>query len=269
MKRGACLIAISISLSGCYSLQGSERILDGDGHITKEAASIGPVGSGSASIFGGDFARARQDRISNPGTISASVGPMLDSGFTHIYSFCDNYFDVMGKQQRKSRIARDTIAPISALITGLLTLGDFGDDSDAEQDLLATLGLATATTASGLDIYDEHMLFGAENVGAVEMLTKKALGVHRASVLKLEAVTYDAAIMHLLDNQGICSPQHILTLTREAIKQGNVVARVPAPADTGTPQDSQKDLENGLGGTTTRDPNIPIDVEIDNSRPSG
>lgn len=214
--------AIGAVLSGCYSMQGAHRVLNDELKVTAEVP--------RDSIFFNDYNTAYQERLRLRTVDAALVNATLSSGFAHIYSYCDNYFDVMGMQQRKSRVARDSIAPIAALITGVIALHNFENKPNRKEDMLAVLGLTTAASASVLDIYDEHMLFGAENIGSVEILTKNALSAHSQKVRTLSNISFDAATQHLLDNQAICSPQHILTLTREAIKEGKVTARTAAPA---------------------------------------
>jgi hypothetical protein len=255
MIRIVSAAAAALLLGGCYSMQGSERILGRDGTVTEAV----PDGA----IFRSDFDAAFRHRKTSPDVPQNMVKAMLSSGFTHIYSYCDNYFDLMGTNQRRSRIMRDSVAPISALITGVLALHNFEKNPGKKEDLLALLGLATGATASVLDIYDEHMLFGAENIGAVEKLTEAALTEHSSTVLAFKTVTFDAAVRHLLDNQSHCSPQHILSLTREAIREGNVVAHAG-------PNDAGAGAAGGGGGggaginATDEDSNKKVEVGIDN-----
>lgn len=242
------LLAGTLLLGGCYSMQGSERILDRDGMVTREVV--------ENSIFRADFEKAFKARKLGPSVPQTDVDAMLSSGFTQIYTYCDSYFDAMGLQQRKSRVIRDAIAPISALMTGVIALDGLGIDSGDKENVLALLGLATAASSSILDIYDEHMLFGAENIGAVETLTLNAVTEHASRVQQFSTVSYDAAIRHLLKNQSICSPQHILSLTREAIKEGTVIARA---ADDTTPHGTV-----GTAATRGSDANRPVNVSIEN-----
>ena len=221
MKRVIAALSSLSLLSGCYSLQGSERLLDRDGYVTDVVP--------EKAIFRADFLRAFEERQAGRQPTDDEIDAMLRSGFSHIYSYCDNYFDVMGMQQRKARIARDAIAPIASVITGILALHNFENNSGRKEDMLAVLGLTTAASSASLDIYSEHMLFGAENIGSVETLTKAALVKHSSTVLAFEDIDFSAAVRHLLDNQAICSPQHILLLTREAIREGQVEARIVQP----------------------------------------
>lgn len=242
MKFSIVSIGAAFLLTGCYSIQGSERILDRSGYITDEAKVE------NSQVFAKDFEKAYTNRLNGGNANSATIDRMLSSGFTHIYSYCDNYFDVMSAKQRKSRITRNLITPISSIMTGVLAFQNFENNTSSKEDLLAIIGLATSAVNSGLDIYDEHMLFGAENVGAVEELTKEALSVHSSAVLDKKSITYDAAIRDLLDNQSYCSPQFILMFTRESIKEGNVIAI--------TGDSSQKSLDS---------PNSRIELKIRSS----
>lgn len=200
MKRVILALASASMLSACYSIQGSERVLNKQGRVTEAVA--------SDSIFTSDF-KAAYDARQVSASSRVKVDDMLSSGFTHIYAFCDGYFDSMGLQQRKSRVARDALAPIAALMTGVLALHSFDKNTSRKEDILAAIGLMTGATASALDIYDEHMLFGAENIGAVEQLTKAALVEHAATVLSTPQISFDTATRHLLDNQAILSLIHI------------------------------------------------------------
>lgn len=245
MIRALVIVLAATSLSGCYSMQGSERVLNRDGQLTNEVV--------SNSVFRADFQRVFAKRQAGPVVPQAEVDAMLASGFTHIYSFCDNYFDSMALQQRKSRVARDSIAPITALITGVLALHSFDNGTKSKEDILAAIGLTTAATSSALSIYDEHMLFGAENIASVETLTLNALGEHSSRVQEFSNVSFDTAVKHLLKNQSICSPQHILTLTREAIKEGRVSAHT-----------SEDSVVAGVR-TPGSDSNKTVDVTIQNN----
>jgi hypothetical protein len=259
MKKIFLALGAAAMLSGCYSMQGSERVLNRDGYVTKEVP--------EAAIFRSDFERAFSAR--RAGTVSQTeVNAMLSSGFTHIYSYCDNYFDVMAVQQRKSRVARDTIAPIASLITGVLALHNFEKNPGRKEDILAVIGLTTGAAASALDIYDEHMLFGAENIGAVEKLTRAAISEHSSQVMLASNISFDAAIRHLLDNQAVCSPQHILSLTREAIREGKVAAR---PVNTAQGDGRSVAPAGGVGPAPTvpttppaQDGNKRVEVTIEN-----
>lgn len=222
-KKLFALVAASFSLAGCYSFQGPERL------VTKDLKPA-ELRYSDTSMFKADFRKAYDFRTADPTLDNDHVYPMLRSGFMYNYSFCENYFTQMVQNQRRSQIARDLLPPISALITGLIGLGDFSKNSGRKEDYIQMLALGTAATSAALNIYDTHFLFGAENVGAVQTMALKAQSVHASGVLKQSNITFEMAMQHLIDNQAQCSPQSILSLARSVIKDSNLVATDGAPA---------------------------------------
>lgn len=232
MRKGLSFwLAASLSLGGCYSFQGPERLVTRDMKPAKLPHS-------DTKLFTADFDKAYQFRVSDPSKDNAHVYPMLRSGFMYNYAFCENYFTQMVQNQRRSQIARDLLPPISALITGIIGLGDFAQHPGRKEDYVQILALGTAATSAGLNIYDKHFLFGAENVGAVQAMALKAQSVHAAGVLQQRGISFEMAMQHLIDNQAQCSPQSILTLARSVLKDSNLVAtdgRPPAADGTRGP----------------------------------
>ena len=140
---------------------------------------------------------------------------------------------VWPREEAPRIIARDIIPPITALITGIIGLGDFSSHPGRKEDYIQMLALGTAATSATLNIYDRHFLFGAENVGAVQTMALKAQSVHAQSVLKQKNLSFEMAMQHLIDNQGQCSPQSILSLARSVIKDTKLVGTDGAPAAAG------------------------------------
>jgi hypothetical protein len=149
---------------------------------------------------------------------------MLRSGFMYNYSFCENYFNVMAKNQRRSKISRSLLAPLTSVITGIIGLQDFSSNPGSKEDLIQGLAIGSAAATSILDIYDEHFLFGTDNIDSVETMTLKALDAHSSSVSKQTNIRFETGMKHLIDNQGQCTPQSILTLARSSIKNSDIVA---------------------------------------------
>lgn len=217
-KTGILLTAItSIALSGCYSIQGAERL------VTKDAK---PAEFRYADIkmFVDDFDKAKEFRIRQPDAPNPNVNSMLRSGFMYNYSFCENYFNVMAKNQRRSKISRSLLAPLTSVITGIIGLQDFSSNPGSKEDLIQGLAIGSAAATSILDIYDEHFLFGTDNIDSVETMTLKALDAHSSLVTKQTNIRFETGMKHLIDNQGQCSPQSILTLARSSIKNSDIVA---------------------------------------------
>jgi hypothetical protein len=198
-----------------------------------------------------------------PAPDAGSVPLMLNfmrSAYALIYSDCINYFAVMGRNQSRSRIIRDTVGPIGTLITGILSLR--GVDVGAESDAITAVTLGTLTLNSGLDIFDQNFLFGADNIDAVRQLIMNALAEHANSTLTANPVpsTFEQASINILDNQAICRPSAILRLTRTAIQNGNVQptrtttapspTSPPAPAGAPAAAPAQPATSQGLSSTS-------------------
>ena len=219
MRNRFALAAIpaTLLLAGCYSFQGPERI------VTKDARPATLTAS-NIDMFINDFKQAEAYRNQNPSADNPFVPQMLRSGFMYNYSFCENYFTQMGQNQRRSQILRSSLVPITALITGIIGLQDFSKNPGAKEDLITSLAIGSAATTAALNIYDEHLLFGAENIGAVQVMALKAQDAHATKVFEQNKVTFERAMQHLIDNQGQCSPQSILSLARSVLKTAKLKA---------------------------------------------
>jgi len=155
-----------------------------------------------------------------------------------VYTRCSDFFQRAGRNQGRSRVARDFIAPVFALLAGLLAVHDFGEDSGDEQNILEALTLGSNFASTTLDVHDRHFLFGADNVDSVREMTLNALSVHRLAVMDRDLGSVYDTIEHLVDNQTICSPPHILRLARQAIANSQ-----PQTVDARGPQTSPGDRE--------------------------
>jgi hypothetical protein len=213
----AVMAISSFCLSGCYSFQGPERLIAKD-------ATPSTLKYADTKMFVDDFNNAKNFRIADPDKVNPLVYPMMRSGFMYNYTFCENYFQQMVQVQRKSQIARSAIAPITALITGLIGLGNFAKDPDEKEDLVQALAVGSATTTAILNIYDQHFLFGSDNIGAVKTMVLKAQSAHAAKSLAQQGVSFELAMQHLIDNQAQCSPDSILSLARSVIKDAKLEA---------------------------------------------
>lgn len=211
------LAPVTLLLAGCYSFQGPERI------VTKDARPAN-LRSSNIDMFVEDFKLAEAYRKQNPSAANPYVPQMLRSGFMYNYTFCENYFTQMGQSQRRSQIVRSALPPITALITGIIGLQNFSKNPGAKEDLITSLAIGSAATTAVLNIYDEHFLFGAENIGAVQVMALKAQDAHATKVFEQESITFERAMQHLIDNQGQCSPQSILSLARSVLKSAKLKA---------------------------------------------
>jgi hypothetical protein len=264
MKMVAIVAAMSLPLAGCYSFRGPPPVVNAHGYLPGQPTDTGVI-----------EARFRAAAVAalTSGATSEQMNAFMRTGFTLVYARCYNYFAHAGRRQMRSRLARDTVAPLVGLLTGVINLHDFGGDSTQEQRLLDILTLGQTFATAGLDVYDRNFLFGSDNIDAVRTMTMNALSAHASAALgrtgpvtaispgtpvegtttivttttiptttiapaapttstvattsasPAGAVTVEQAFVHLIDNQVICTPPHIMALARESMRQSNMQAR--------------------------------------------
>lgn len=181
--------------------------------------------------------------LSNPADAEVTSA-MLQSGMTLVKVRCNDYFNAKQTHQGGARLARSLIQPLSVAITGAFSVITFGSER-RESDALALLAVGTAAANSGIDIYEDQFLFGADNVYSVRDMTLRALKAHQDdiedAVKSGRLTTFDKAARTLVDHQNICTPGNILELVRASIDAGTFRARarttgdVPAAAGDGAP----------------------------------
>jgi hypothetical protein len=240
-------------LGGCYTFRGPAAVYDSRGVVKNDrfGPRYGPLFDRFEALA--KRAAACDDTVpvsggasEGGGTCVAGDAPPTDAdmrnfmraGYALTYADCSNYFEVMGRNQSRSRVLRDTIAPITSLLTGLITLRNF-DNAGTEKDMLTLLSLSTGAAASGLDIFDQNFLFGANNIDAVRLLITRALAEQATDTFSKKEISFEQAVINIMDNQAICRPSHIMMLAREAIANGKIEPRPTqeAPKDhTPTPE---------------------------------
>ena len=166
-----------------------------------------------------DFNRLACDSV-NARTDAAAATAMMDSGFTLVRLRCNDFFAERAGHQTQARFWRKTIAPVSAVIAGVIGLVNFKDAERA--DAIQILGIAQAVTVAGFEIYEQEFLFDSENVNAVRRLVMRALDAHSAAALAGPVTGFNHGVRHLMDNQMICTPANILELVRTSIAEGEV-----------------------------------------------
>jgi hypothetical protein len=207
MKKLVMLMAAAaLPLSACAGIQGPPQVIGQQGVLPR------PLGG----TWEDRFVKSANAAFANQSS-EAAQKEFLRTGSMLIYTRCSDFFQRMGRNQGRSRVARDYIAPVVALLTGVLAFHDFGEDSDKEQNILEALTLGSNFATAALDIHDRHFLFGADNIDSVREMTLNALSVHRVTVMGRDLQSLDDAVEHLVDNQTICTPPHILRLARAAI----------------------------------------------------
>ena len=236
------LVATISMLSGCAN-DGRPTFISDRG-VTKEvidANGVSPMGDGL--LFQFKLAAAEASPFTSGPTIALKPNDpvkqraFMDAGFALIQARCNIYILSKADNQRRVNVWRDTFAPITALLTGAVALIGKGDDTS--NDALTTLSLGTIAASAGFRIYEQRYLFGAENVNSVRLLILKALADNALEASKTAdtKLTYSQSVTHLLNNQAVCSPGHILQLVSEAIEAGEVestTSDTPSPAPTET-----------------------------------
>jgi hypothetical protein len=146
----------------------------------------------------------------------------LNAGFALIQARCNEYILAKSDHQRQVNVWRDTFAPITALLTGVVSLASKGGDTNS--DYLTALSLGTSAASAGFSIYEQRYLFGAENVNSVRLLIQTALADNAAEAATTPnaKLDYSQTVTHLINNQAVCSPGHILQLVHEAIEAGKI-----------------------------------------------
>ena len=217
------LVALIAFLCGCVTTRGPDLILDANGLPVSKA------NEGLAFKFMTSYNKAVDASGGDPS--AQEVSTMFEDGTTLVYAHCSSFFATAGRTQTRLMVWKDAIATFGTLAAGIVAL-DGGGTGDL--DRLAVVSLGSSTALSGIDVYTQHYLFGAENVDAVRELTLNALSAHSSKVKEDPPKSYQGAIRHLLDNQALCLTPRIAMMAREAIKNGAVVAyqsgQKPSPA---------------------------------------
>src|SRR6218665_1104706 len=112
----------------------------------------------------------------NSRTDTAAATAMMDAGFTLTRLRCNDFFAERAAHQTQARVWRGTIAPVSAIVTGVIGLVNFTDSERV--DAIQILGITQAATIAGFELYEQEFLFDTENVNAVRRLVMRALDAH-------------------------------------------------------------------------------------------
>ncbi len=243
-RKSINLLVATALLSGCYGLRGPHPVLSPGGVVTTDRHNQprrqfiyarfrdialragGCVATGQpAPDAAGDVAPAQCDDSNVPADQTARDELMrryMRAGFLLIQAECADYFSVMGRNQGRSGIIRDIIGPLSALITGIISLRTL--NTDDEQNILTGLQLVTTAATAGLNIYDQRFLFGSDNIDSVRDLVTRSMSTQANTALAKTGLNFESASAEILNSQTTCTPPAILRLTRSAIQAGQPAA---------------------------------------------
>ena len=177
-RASVAALATTLLLGGCTSYRGADRLHE-----------IRPTGGADAAqfygvrqIFADDLKGLLADRRARKQPDTAAMKPLLNSGFSLVRVYCNEYFNEMGRNKRNSAVLRDLIKPITDVVNLVIGLKLLSDTENVNADLVTGFaGLSSAATA-GLNVYDRHFLFDNDNIAAVRALTMNGLAKHREAV---------------------------------------------------------------------------------------
>ena len=238
-----------IFLSGCGGASRPE-IISASGISPRLEAHRG----GSANLID-DFIVAAEAARSVNGQ-KGSVGAQrefIEAGYALISVQCSKYLNSKADNQRRVNVWRDTFAPVTAALTGIISLTNKGEMVDS--DVLTALSLGTSATSAGFKIYEERYLFSARNINSVRRLVLEAVLDNYREAAKIDdgKLNFRQAALIVIENQHVCSPENILELVSQAIDAGKIISSrdggnpatapvagatppsVPAPTPTSTP----------------------------------
>lgn len=228
-----CTIVSLTTVTACSGILPPPEVITSRGVPSKITAGSLPEGPDSLpQMFRNDVAAAAHLRSEE------SIRNMIRSGAMIIRGNCRRYFSEKGSGQQRSRVMRAGVAPVSAVLTGALGLINMGESE--REDLLQVLAIGSSAGAAGLDIYDQHFLFDADNIAGVETLTLGAIATHRDLAIKQKELTFQDGIQHLMDIQAICAPAHILMLVRGSIESSKLVDQKTGKTANETRNNSEK-----------------------------
>lgn len=217
----------SLAIAACAGNNNRPRVVGAAGEIVfKEGNARGEaIGKDQYTSWVGiqsDF-KTKAEAAAGAQASIADLKAFMQTGFTLVHLGCNAYIEQKADRQRSMSVARDSFAPFTALITGIIGLAN---DGDTDSDYLTALALTTTAISAGFDIYEERFLFGANNVNEVRnLILTNQLAHANAAMAEIEQnPSYNQAIIHLMKNQMTCSPAEILEKVNEAIENGTVTA---------------------------------------------
>ena len=217
-KQMVAVVALAATLvSGCANtFYGPKRLLQVRGLENETCpATTGSQNAGKKGSLSHRFHELGCKSFENPDDPTLAR-KMVQAGLTLSHMRCSDFFAQRAGNQTRQRIVERTVLPVSALLTGIISLVNF--DSDAgRQDATAILALGQAATVAGLEIYEAEFLFGSANINAVRQLTSKAMAENATIILQQNTNFYEAA-RYLIDHQMICTPASILGLAQQALR---------------------------------------------------
>jgi len=258
----AAALIVSTLLSGCTSYRGTNRL-----HLAKDKKAVETADHFfMRTAFEQDFKALMTPRLAaipddmapgNDGAANqAQMRRMLNSGFSLVRLYCNEYFNEMGRNQRNSAVLRDLVKPVTDIVNMVIGLKLLSDTEDVNANLVTGFAGLSSAGVAGLNIYDRHFLFDNDNIAAVRTLTMNALAAHRGEVYKNAPDDVVLAIGQLQENENICTPAQILSNVRDAIKKGEFTAKSTGGGESAE-EGAGEGAGEGEGGSTPPPPPPP------------
>lgn len=203
----SALIA-AVALAGCSVEPG--RVVTEEGPVSSAAG----TDKSSFGVF-----RERYDALIGDQGSSEKAFGLVEAGTQLQYQLCSSFFASAGRQQQALLFSKDLITFVATAAAGALGA------ARASPASIAWIGLGGAGAVTGINVYARNYLFSEDNVEAVQDLTLRALGAARDAALAPErrnVYTLSSAISTIMDVQSVCEVQHIINLSRDAIKNGTI-----------------------------------------------
>jgi hypothetical protein len=211
--------------------------------------SSGPTMGTSTGQFGRFQARYTAAANSQSDQESQDSIKLLGTGLALIDNNCRDYFRSEGRFQQTLYFVRDISNVLAPIAAGALAIGN------TSAKATAILTLSTAATSSVISTVASDFLFNSDNIDDVQTLVMNDLAAHEEKVNQNKdsnpsAVNFDWVTTQLVDHQNHCTPAHILAITKQAIKNAQLLPENQGLATGGTtnapsPKEVQ-DLESAL-----------------------
>jgi hypothetical protein len=205
-----------LALTSCAALVVAGCSIE-PGTVVSEQGPVSSAPSSELSSFG--VFRSRYEQLLSDQTSSEKAFAVVEAGTQLEYQLCSSFFTSAGRQQQILLFSKDLVTFVATAAAGALGA------AHASPAAIAWIGLGGAGAITAANIYARNYLFSEDNVEAVQDLTLRAVGAARDASLsndRRNAYTFSSAISTIMDVQSVCEVQHIINLSRDAIKNGAI-----------------------------------------------
>lgn len=259
MKAGIVASMLMLVVTGC--------VTSGPGLIVSPTGTTATGSGGTVSAFAEAYRQSAATVVPAPNGAAPDSSSAADKAYTMVkigtelqYQLCADFFRTAGKEQQWLLFAKDALATIGTVTTGIL--GASGGSASA----IAWVGLSTGAGITGINLYARNFLFSEDNVQAVQDMTLKAVSAARTAAISEDlkgSYNFASAVSALMDVQAVCEVQNILVMVRKSISTAKPKA-TDGDADAGS-ADNKKDKSNTASAPPPPVPNAPLTAGTPNS----